>query len=168
MLRFLYISTFLLICSSFVSSSNPDCKCCTDAHQQFDFWVGDWIVYDTNGVKVGENKIIKLEDNCIINEHWKGVKGTTGRSYNYYNQADSTWNQVWIDNKGGNLVLKGKAESNKMILKSTLTPGKKVAFYYSQVTWTKNEDGTVTQLWEIYDQNDNLLNVAFLGIYKKR
>jgi len=157
-----------LILLSHTGFSQDKCNCCTVAHQQFDFWIGDWNVFDTTGTQVGENTISHLEDNCILSEYWRGISGTTGRSYNYYNQQDSTWNQVWVDNNGGNLVLKGKGKPGKMVLKSELIPGKKIAFYYNQVTWTLNKDGSVTQLWEIYDQTGKLLSTAFLGIYKKK
>lgn len=156
-----------LICLFFtnVSIAQQDCACCTEMHQQFDFWVGDWIVSDTSGNVVGENTIVKLEDECIVSEHWRGVAGLTGRSYNYYNQADSTWNQLWIDSSGSNLVLKGHAAPGKMILQSELQQGEKVDWYYNRITWTKNEDGSVTQLWEILDKNEGVLAVAFNGIY---
>ena len=167
MFRQLFFSIGLMAVS-FGAFSQTNCKCCTEKHQQFDFWIGDWVVHDTTGTKVGDNTITQLEDKCIISEHWRGAKGTTGRSYSYFNRTDSTWNQVWIDNTGSNLVLKGKAQPNQMILKSELLPGKKVDFYYNQVTWTANEDGTVSQLWEIYDQKGKLLTTAFLGIYSKK
>ncbi len=162
----------LLVLSLFLTSqllyAQNNCNCCTENHNQFDFWVGDWVVYDTLGNQVGENLIVKLEDGCIINEHWKGSKGSTGRSYNYFNAKDTTWNQLWIDNSGENLVLKGKAEPDKMILKSELKKGQKVDWYYDQITWSKNKDGSVTQLWERFDKNNNLLSVAFKGIYRKK
>jgi len=150
------------------SGAQNDCACCTDYHKQFDFWVGEWVVYDTAGTKLGENNIVKLEDNCILNEHWKGAKGSTGRSYNYFDLSDSTWNQLWIDNQGGSLVLKGKAEDNKMVLQSKLIKGKKVDWYRNRITWTNNDDGSVTQFWEILDTNGNQLAVAFKGIYKRK
>ena len=159
---------FILSFSVSSLSAQNDCACCTDFHKQFDFWVGDWLVYDTTGVRVGENLIVKLEDNCIINEHWKGARGTTGRSYNYFNIADSTWNQVWVDNKGSNLVLKGKAADNRMVLQSDLIQGERVDWYRNRITWTKNEDGTVTQFWEILDKNNKQLAVSFKGIYKRK
>lgn len=165
------LSTLLITLFTMTSLSNAqtkDCPCCTEFHKQFDFWVGEWNVYDTNDKLVGENSITKLEDGCLLNEHWRSVNGGSGRSYNYFNSTDSTWNQVWIDNQGGNLVLKGKARINKMVLKSELLRGKKVAFYANQITWTKNEDGSVTQLWEILDQNDKVLSVVFEGIYRKK
>jgi hypothetical protein len=163
---FLFIS--IIFTFSIYSYAQSDCACCTENHKQFDFWVGDWNVYDTIGNKVGENLILKLENNCIINEHWESVNGGSGSSYNYYDQSDSTWNQVWIDSQGSNLVLKGKGEANKMTLKSRLLKGKKVDLYYNQITWTKNKDESVTQVWEIFDKNNQLLSTAFKGIYKKK
>ena len=164
----------LLLSISFSSFSQNDstktekpCACCTPTHQEFDFWVGDWTVYDTTGTEVGKNTIIKLEDNCILNEHWRGAGGTTGRSYNYYNRADSTWNQVWIDNNGGNLVLKGNLkEKDVMVLKSELLEGKK-GKYYHQITWTKNKDNSVTQRCDIKTPDDKTANTVFIGIYKQ-
>ncbi len=164
------LTTLIITLFSMASLSyaqNEDCPCCNDFHKQFDFWVGEWNVYDTTGILVGENSITKLEDGCILNEHWRSVNGGSGRSYNYFNSTDSTWNQVWIDNQGGNLVLKGKREGDKMILKSELLKGQKVKFYYNKISWTLNTDGSVTQLWEILDQNHKVLSVAFEGIYRR-
>lgn len=69
--------------------AQEDCPCCDEVHSQFNFWVGDWIVYDSSGNKVGENSISKIEGGCIISEHWKGLQGGTGSSYNYFDKAVS-------------------------------------------------------------------------------
>ncbi len=167
-IKYIIIIVITMLLFPQLSHAQADCACCTEDHSKFDFWVGDWIVYDTIGNKVGENQILKLEDNCLINENWKGETGGSGKSYNYFDSTDSTWNQVWIDNQGSNLVLKGRAEGNKMILQSRLVQGMKIDWYSNRITWTKNEDNSVTQLWEILDKNDKLLSVAFIGIYKKR
>ena len=161
---------FLPIVFSFISlsiSAQDQCPCCTSYHQQFNFWLGDWNVYDTNGTLVGENTIVEQENHCLLNEHWRGAKGTTGRSYNYYNSKDSTWNQLWIDNNGGQLILKGTAIENGMLLKSAVVSTPK-GNYYNQITWTKNNDGSVTQLWQYFDEENNLIKTAFKGIYKRK
>ena len=162
------IILFLLFSIGTSIAQEDNCTCCTVHYTEFDFWVGEWDVYDVNGKKVGENSIVMLEDNCILNEHWRGTAGSTGRSYNYFNASDSTWNQLWLDNNGGNLVLKGKAEPNKMILSSTLLKGKKIDWYYNRITWTNNDDGTVTQHWEILDKNNKVLGTVFKGLYKRK
>lgn len=150
-----------------MNAQNEDCACCTPAHEQFDFWLGDWEVFNQKGEKLGENLIEKLEDNCLISENWSGEKGGSGKSFNYYNPADSTWNQLWLSNTGNILKLKGKAGRNKMVLKSEIVKDKK-GDYYNQIVWTRNEDGSVTQVWEIYDPQGNLLNEAFKGVYRKK
>lgn len=148
--------------------AQTDCLCCESLHKQFDFWVGEWIVKDTTGTKVGENTISKIQDNCVLLENWEGAQGGTGTSMNYFDKSDYSWNQLWVDNKGNVLKLKGKYISGKMVLKSDLMKGKKVDFYYNQISWAQNSDGTVTQLWEIYDDKGNLLNTVFKGIYYRK
>lgn len=135
---------------------------------QFDFWVGEWNVYDTLGNKVGENSISKLYENCILQEKWISSQVNKGTSYNYFNPSDTTWNQLWLDNQGSILKLKGRFSNDRMVLKSELVAGKKVAFYYNQISWINNPDGTVHQVWEIFDNKNNLLQTAFFGVYKKK
>ena len=145
-----------------------ECACCTKQHQQFDFWVGDWNVYDTLGNLVGENTIEKLVAECVLSEFWRGKSGGVGRSYNYFNLADSTWNQVWIDASGSNLELKGKLIEGKIILQSELQPGQKIDWYRNRITWTPNDDGSVTQHWEILNKEGLVISEVFKGIYKKK
>ncbi|MBV6641798.1 MAG: hypothetical protein KI791_13835 [Cyclobacteriaceae bacterium] len=165
MKRILFIATLSFFLNELQAQ---DCACCTIQHQQFDFWLGDWNVYDTLGNLVGENAIEKLVAECVLSEFWRGASGGVGRSYNYFNLADSTWNQVWIDASGSNLELKGKLVEGKMILQSELLPGQKVDWYRNSITWTPNEDGCVTQLWEILDKEGKVISQVFKGIYKKK
>ena len=144
--------------------SQSQCACCSEPYTEFDFWKGNWSVKDTSGNKVGDNTITKVESNCILKEKWVGSKGGTGTSINFYDKADSTWNQTWVDNNGDVLRLKGGLVNETMVLKSNIIKGKKMN-YYNQIAWTPNQDGTVTQLWELYDVNKNLLHTLFKGIY---
>lgn len=164
----IFLITSLFYISNIRAQTNSNCPCCTTTLQQFDFWVGDWMVYDTTGNKVGENSISKIENNCALVEHWKGAQGGTGTSMNYYDKTDKTWNQLWIDSKGSILKLKGQLKAGKMVLRSELQKGQKIDWYYNQITWTPNKDGSVSQLWEVYNKQDQLLNTLFLGIYKKQ
>lgn len=152
---------------TFPFQAQENCSCCSAEHQQFDFWIGDWEVFNEKGVKIGENLIEPLEDHCIISENWNGTKGGSGKSFNYYDPADQTWNQLWLSNSGNILKLKGKASEDKMILRSELQENEKGRFY-NQITWTKNEDGSVTQLWELLDENGKKIGNVFKGIYRKK
>ncbi len=119
------------------------------------------------GIVIGKNTIENQYDNCVLQEKWVSSGKRKGTSYNYYDTKENTWNQVWVDNTGFSLVLKGKYENGKMILKSQLIEGEK-GKYYNQITWVKNDDGSVTQIWDIFNNNNEKLQEAFKGIYKKK
>jgi hypothetical protein len=166
-MRFLTILLLFFTLSNLSAQTAP-CPCCNEAFQAFDFWVGDWEVVDTSGTIVGENTIEKLENGCVLTEHWRGSSGSTGRSFNHYNYQDSTWNQTWMDNGGRPLVLKGKATPGVMTMRSAAQTGRTGNLYFNEITWTANDDGTVTQKWDVLDADGALLQVAFLGIYRKK
>lgn len=146
---------------------NDKCACCTEAHNNFDFWIGDWTVYDTDGKVIGTNTIQKEYDNCVLREQWESSGTSRGTSYNYYNTTDKTWNQVWIDSNGFSLELKGNYDVDKMILRSDLLSGKNGKFYH-QITWINNEDGSVTQIWDVLSEKQEKTSELFKGLYKKR
>lgn len=161
--------TLALALISSLAFSQSNCACCSSQHQSFNFWIGEWIVYDTLGNVVGENSVRALEDGCLISETWRSSQGSSGRSFNYYNTSDSTWNQVWVANNGNNLTLKGAFEGQKMVLTSNLTTSSTGNKYYNRITWALNSDSTVTQHWQILDEEKNALPVAaFKGIYKRK
>lgn len=148
--------------------AQPACYCCDALHRQFNFWVGDWVVHDTLGNVVGTNQISQIDSNCVVLEHWTGSAGLTGTSINYFDKADSTWNQLWVDSQGSVLKLKGQFNGSQMVLKSAPKTGRQGKTYYNQVTWTPNPDGTVTQLWEVRASSGKRLSTAFKGIYHRR
>jgi ketosteroid isomerase-like protein len=167
-MKMFFIYVVLSFTLGFSLQAQNECPCCTEAHRQFDFWLGDWVVTDTLGNMLGENQIKNLEDGCILAEHWTGAKGGTGSSYNYFDKSDSSWNQLWVDNSGSILKLKGYFESGRMVLKSNLQKGNRAKCYYNQISWTPNEDGTVTQVWQIFNKDHSLLQTVFSGIYIRK
>lgn len=164
--------TILLIAAFFAqhiisqNTQTDSCPCCNEPYKSFDFWVGDWTVFDVNDNVIGTNTIEKLYDGCVLQEKWNSSTNNKGTSYNYYNKNDNSWNQVWIDNSGFSLVLKGNYSDGKMILKSDVLKSEN-GNYYNQITWVKNEDGTVTQIWDIFDENGKKTKELFRGKYKK-
>lgn len=159
---------FLLFVLASLPAQTTPCPCCSDAFRAFDFWVGEWEVVDTSGTVVGENTVEKLENDCLLTEHWRGSSGSTGRSFSYYNYQDSTWNQTWMSNSGRPLVLRGKAVPGGLTMRSTTQTGRTGNQYFNKITWTANDDGTVTQKWDVVGADGTLLQVAFLGIYRRK
>lgn len=165
------ISTIFVFSLLFHQQTNSQTKqkapCSGEKYAEFDFWVGNWNVYDTKDKLIGTNKLIKMQSNCVMQENWESKIGPSrGTSYNYYNKTDDSWNQVWVDNSGYSLVLKGNLVDGKMVLTSDLVTTEK-GNYYNRITWSKKEDGSVTQVWEYINEDGKVLSEAFRGIYKK-
>ena len=92
-------------------------------------------MYNVKGDLIGTNKILKLQNNCVMQENWESkTSANKGTSYNYYNKANDTWNQVWVDNSGFVLVLQGKFTNGKMVMESELQKTPKGNFY-NRLTW---------------------------------
>lgn len=87
-MRPLMLIPLILLASAL--NAQGDYPCCTEGHQAFDFWVGDWLVTDTTGTIRGKNTIQRVEDGCVLLEHWRGATGSTGRSLNYYDRTTAT------------------------------------------------------------------------------
>ena len=136
--------------------------------RDFDFWIGDWEVYDPNTEnKVGDNRIEKRENGCLILENWKSIAGGSGISMNFYDPLQQKWRQVWqsaaafIDYSGG------LDEQGRMLLEGTIyyhASGQSAPF---RGRWTKQENGSVLQEFWQYDAAFDRWNSWFVGEYRK-
>jgi len=151
-----------------MNAQNNPCNCCTENHNEFDFWIGKWIVTNLDGSIAGDSIISKMQNNCMINESWtSATAGYSGTSSNFYNTKTGQWEQIWIDNQGGVLLLKGNRVGNQMILKTDIEKNEDGADFYHRIIWTANSDGTVRQYWETFIDGKDV-TVAFDGLYKKQ
>nr|WP_299342657.1 hypothetical protein [Allomuricauda sp.] len=159
---------FGLILSTVNAQNKESCNCCSAVQKAFDFWIGDWVVTNQgDGTLAGYSKIRGEEKGCVVKENWTSAKpGYTGTSLNFYNQATKEWEQLWVDNSGAFLKLRGNKEENKMVLSSKEFE-REGKTYRNRITWFDNEDGTVRQLWEVLE-GDKVVQVAFDGLYKRK
>lgn len=150
-------------------SPNRTCPCCQPEFRQFDFWVGDWETYNPGDTLVGANRIVIMQDSCVIQENWTSARGAfTGTSYNFYNPQTGKWHQTWIDNQGAPLLLSGGLEDGKMVMYSGKMKNQQGKEYLNRITWTPNPDGTVRQLWEISNDDGKTWSSVFDGEYRRK
>ena len=144
---------------------------CTDpVFSQFDFWVGEWDVYGPQGKLAGTNSIRKEEYGCLLTEHWVNTGGITGQSYNFVDLETGKWRQVWVSAGATIDYVGGLNDKGAMVLEGTIgygadKPGNGAKF---RGTWTPNEDGTVTQYFQQYDDEKKVWNDWFTGTYKRK
>jgi tetratricopeptide (TPR) repeat protein len=75
--------------------------------RQYDFWVGEWDVFNLQGQKVGTSVIQQISAGCGVLENWRDAFGNEGKSINFYESNTQKWHQYWIGAKGGPLRLSG-------------------------------------------------------------
>jgi len=144
----------------------PVFGCTAPATRQFDFWIGDWNV-TVGGKPAGTNQITVEEDGCVLHEHWKGSRGGTGQSFNFYDQQKGEWHQVWISNQGNFLHLVGRFADNRLVLEGS-APGADGQPQPQRLTFVRNDDGTVRQLWEASADTGRTWAVVFDGLYRRK
>lgn len=152
---------------SFLNAQAPT-PCSGEGYQQFDFWVGEWDVFSTSAdTLVGQSKINKILNGCVIEENWTGGTGFKGKSFNTYNSLDSTWNQVWVDVSGATYHFSGQYQDNKMSLKGETANKKGKALF--TLTFENNQiDKTVRQVWKMSTDEGENWNVLFDGTYRPK
>src|SRR5262245_30113625 len=111
---------FIIILIYQISFAQKPCSTSPE-FRQFDFWIGRWEAFSTNGKKAGDSKISLILDSCIIFEEWISaniVSGLrySGKSFNTWNKAQRQWQQTWVDNAGGTIAYtQGKFEKDRII-----------------------------------------------------
>jgi hypothetical protein len=87
----------------------PAQPCVGPEFRTLDFWVGDWIAEDTEGKRIGTNRITRDEyGDCIITEHFRTDDGSMiGHSVSTYRPGLKQWRQNWVDNQNGYFDLVG-------------------------------------------------------------
>jgi hypothetical protein len=91
--------------------------CVAAAYRQFDFWVGDWDVFDVgSSIPVAHARIDPILDGCVLREDYQGTDGQKGQSFTIYDAARRVWHQSWVTNRGELLEIEGKIENGEIIL----------------------------------------------------
>lgn len=145
--------------------------CTTDAspYRDFDFWIGEWAVFDPDsGRKLGENTITLRENGCLIVERWRSVGGGTGMSMNFYDPLQGAWRQVWQSAAGFIDYAGGLDDAGRMVLEGTLHYNGRGEAVDFRGRWTPNDDGTVLQEFWQRDVESGEWSNWFVGEYRPR
>jgi hypothetical protein len=133
-------------------------RCDAPEYRQFDFWVGDWTVTDSAGdATYGANTITNEERGCLLHERWRGSRGVSGQSFNFYDRRTQRWEQVWVANNGNVLRLEGRFDGRSMVLESG----------GNRITWTPQPDGRVRQVWTTTPDSGRTWQASFDGWYRR-
>lgn len=160
------LAMLFLVTGSAVRAAEPPPACATPAHDEFDFWLGDWEVFHADGRTAGTSHVEKILGGCVVFENWQSATSSfAGKSFNTYDTATGRWNQVWVDSGGDTIQFSGRRRDNVMSLAGIHATGKGTLHY--RLSFTLNDDGTVRQLWRQSADRDRW-EVLFDGLYRRR
>lgn len=141
-----------------------------DKFNNWDFWVGEWNVYsnDESHTFQGTNSVTKTHKNCLITESWTNAAGGQGSSMNYYDPVEDQWHQLWVAG-GYSIDYTGGLDKNgAMVLNGKINYYKTAKSFRFRGTWSANEDGSVRQFFEQFDEEKNQWIVWFDGLYERK
>ncbi len=147
--------------------------CSKPEFRQFDFWVGEWEAFATNGNKSGDSKISIILDSCVILEEWTGTPNQgftyTGKSFNSYNAASRQWQQTWTDNTGNTTeFMQGDGSHGKIIFVADKVTGPKGELFMRRLTFTKLTNDKVRQFGEKSDDEGKTWVVEYDLEYRRK
>ena len=116
--RVLMLGALLLAASSAAAASPASAARCPDAaHHAFDFWLGDWDVFEGASQKpVARVAVTRILGGCAVQEEYSDTTGHRGRSFSIYDASRGVWHQTWVTNRGELLVIEGQFHGGLMEL----------------------------------------------------
>jgi hypothetical protein len=100
------------------TESQPSAPCSALEFRQFDFWLGDWDVFDADNpaTPVARARITSILDGCVVHEDYQDTKGSHGESFSIYDASRKVWHQTWVTNHGRLLTIEGSFQNGEMLL----------------------------------------------------
>lgn len=100
------------------AQSSTPAPCSAPEYHQFDFWLGDWDVFDVaTGAKDSRVRVARILDGCVVHEDYQSVDGHKGESFSIYDASRKVWHQTWVTNRGRLLVIEGRLEDGSIVLR---------------------------------------------------
>ncbi len=138
----------------------------TPEYRGFDFWVGDWEVFNPTGRQVGTNRVVLRQEGCIVEENWTSAAGNTGQSFNFYNPITRKWHQSYMDSNASNWMMDGELKGDALRYEGAIfSPGSKVLV---KMTFTKLGPDKVRQTAETSSDEGRTWTSVWDGLYVRK
>ncbi|GAA4039273.1 hypothetical protein [Parerythrobacter jejuensis] len=160
-------SIFVAIALQSAPAAAPP-SCDSEAHAEFDFWVGEWDVYP-NGqdTKVANSRIERKHNGCAVIENWMPLRGQGGTSLNHLDPETGIWHQKWVGSSPGAVMFSGGVAQGSMVLTGNW-PSPAAPHQLIRMSYTANADGSVRQHGEASTDHGLSWQTSFDFIYRPK
>ncbi len=171
--KVLFFSILAAIAPFLTAQAQLPCLADTN-YRKLDFWVGEWDVFNKNDLKVGENRISLVLNDCAVLEEWASTNSQgnflfSGRSHSTYNPQTKQWQQHWVDNSGSSIDYTwGDAVGNTMQFRTQPFKVGRDSMAVKRLTLYNMNPIKVRQLSEISYNNSNVWLTEFDFLYVRR
>lgn len=91
--------------------------CSAAAFHAFDFWIGNWDVYDAASHQLTAHaRISRVENGCALREEYRALDGSGGESLSAWDATQHQWRQHWVSTRGVIVSLAGNLSGSSMVL----------------------------------------------------
>ena len=117
----LFVASVYATVPTHAAESVKPAPCSGSEYRQFDFWIGDWDVFemDNPAKQVARVHVDRILDGCVLREDYQDTDGHKGQSFSIYDAARKSWHQSWVTNRGEVLQLDGGLQAGDMSLNAT-------------------------------------------------
>jgi len=142
MLRALLVLVCLGFATVTIGAAPPaaSVKCTAPGYRQFDFWLGDWDVFETDSSMSARAHVELIAGSCAVHELYEQNDGLIGDSILSFDPVRKVWQQTWVTNGGTLMVLSGAFKDGAVTLEGEYhsSTGKNLPH---RITWKVESSG---------------------------
>jgi ketosteroid isomerase-like protein len=111
-------SLFLLLLATMPAfAQTAPSPCSAPAYRAFDFWLGDWDVFDdADNSLAARVRITSALNGCALREDYSGIDGSSGESLSSWDESHHVWRQNWVSGRGSQVSIEGALHDGSIVL----------------------------------------------------
>jgi hypothetical protein len=123
--------------------ASASAACAAADYHRLDFWIGDWDTFEPEtpgGASIARAHVDPIAQGCALHELYEQTDGLVGDSILSFDPVRKQWQQTWVTNHGGLMVIVGNFKDGALVLEgeSHLADGRSIV---QRITWKAQDDG---------------------------
>lgn len=135
------------------------------AYRTLDILVGEWVVVNAHGKKVGVHTITDVQEGCAFEETWVTKMGA-GQAFTWYNPMTDSWTKQWVGSRGWTVAMEGQIEDGTLTWEAENSGFRKEPMM-ERVVWNlaPRDDGSIEQMTYKSKDKGQTWTVSLDGLY---